>query len=278
MSNNDLDINEDKSNFTRLMYAYEEAVKNNIISLQDFYSPTTSTQRGINDFSILTGIKVIGGTPLGQATANNDDTNTVNNCATDCLNTPTCVGALYTNGLQTKTCQKYTSLPATGYVSDASSSTIIYNRYGSTLASDRTTSRDTINYNIKTKLEDQLKTLGQSIGDKIKNNPRNNSWSEAIAKLDVAKVKYLEFENAKKINQQANSQLQNSGLNVIKAKTIYILFIAALLILSAIYVRDFNFSITIFIILFIMISVYGSIFLGAFLLVVIVLYLVYYAY
>lgn len=270
---------EDKSKFNNLLNAYSEAIKNNIISLQDFYSPPTSTQRTINDFSILTGIKFVGGKTLGSAVTN--ATNTVNDCAAACFNDAGCAGALYTDDLltKTKTCQKYESLPATGYIYDEPSNTIIYTRHGSTVAPGvGADPKNTINYNIKNKLETELNTLRASIGENIKTVSTDNDWVTAMTNLDAATLKHTEFENAKKINKDANSQLQNSGLDVIRTKTKYILFIAALLILLVIYVRDFNFSIAVFIILFLMISVYGSIFLGAFLLVVIVLYLVYYAY
>jgi hypothetical protein len=267
---------EDKSKFNNLLNAYSEAIKNNIISLRDYYT-TVSTQRTINDFSILTGIKFVGGTTLGQAITNN--MNTVNDCATACFQDTGCAGALYTDVSQTKTCQKYSSLPATGYLADASNDTIIYTHYGSTRAPGVVAGpTNTINYNIKNNLETELNTLTTSIGNNIRTVSTDNAWATAMTNLDSATERHTEFENAKKINKDAKSQLQNSGLDVIRTKTKYILFIAALLILLAIYVRDFNFSITVFIILFLMISVYGSIFLGAFLLVLIVLYLVYYAY
>ena len=279
--------NENKIKFTRLISAYEEAVQNNIISIET--QPPLSN-RTLDDFTKLLGIKFTGGTTLGTAITANDDTNTVDTCLQACIANNGCNGALYEEKLQwtlqgtlqgtslKKKCQLYSVLPQTGdnYQYDASSNTIIYDNYGSNIAPAKPSFKDTLNYKIKTQLEDQLNALGEVINGTIITIP--DSLSLAITNLGDANKVHAEFEDAKKNNQDIKAQLHNSGLDVIKAKAIYILFIAVLLILLAIYIRDFNFSIIIFIILFLMISVYGSIFLGAFLLVLIVLYLVYYAY
>jgi hypothetical protein len=271
-------LTNDKIKFSRLISAYEEAVKNNIISIE---TQPPSSNRALSDFSTLIGIKFTGGTTLGNPIA---ATNTVSACLQACHANNACNGALYEENLLVKKCQLYSELPKTGtsYVYDTSSNTIIYNSYGSIIPPvvlpAKPSFKDTLNYKIKIQLEDQLTALGLQTNANIVKMTPDNRWSVAIDGLDDAHAEYLNFQNEKKINEDIKSKLRNSGLDVIKTKTKYILFIVLLLILSAIYVRDFNFSITVFIILFLMISVYGSIFLGAFLLVLIVLYLVYYAY
>jgi hypothetical protein len=264
--------------FNIALNAYAEATKNNIIALQDKYIETITSRNLVDDLSTITGVKITGATNLPNSLTTNVNVTSAS-CQETCKNNSSCVGALYTNSTQ-NSCQLYSSIPPNSvYSYDASSSFISYNHYMPSHFKDAKGSLATVNARIMNALEERLTTLLQDMARQISGSGFSTAaWDTAIINLNTAKTKHLEFENAKKINEDANSQLQNSGLDVIRTKTKYILFIAALLILLAIYVRDFNFSITVFIILFIMISVYGSIFLGAFLLVLIVLYLVYYAY
>jgi hypothetical protein len=273
-------LNSSINEFHTVLNAYTEATKNNIFALQDKYL-TPITTRKPSDFSTITGVKINGATTLGGPVTTN--VTSASSCAEMCKDNQGCVGALYTE--TPKSCQLYSSIPSSSQVSysyDPSSSFISYNN----------TKPDfkailgpfgTVNANVMNTLDQRLNTLLTTMsatmsGQTGQYNEANKAWVNATKALDTAEDNYIKFENAKKINKEVNSQLRNSGLDVIRTKTKYILFIAVLLILLAIYVRDFNFSIFICIILFLMISVYGSIFLGAFLLVLIVLYLVYYAY
>lgn len=253
--------------FNIVLNAYTEAIKNNIINLQDKYLSPNVT-RNASDFSTISGITFADGTPLNDpiAAANN------NACVNACSANSSCVGAAYKN----ESCQMYSVLPQTNnnYSYDASSSLILYNRSSSDTV-DRT---NAINSNVTAALQTRLNSLLDTLTRDLSGNNMNAEWNAAISNLNTANVALINDEEQKKNNQELDTQLYNSGLNIIQTKTKYILFIVALLILSAIYVRDFKFSIFIFIVLFLTISVYGSIFLGAFLLLVIVLYLVYYAY
>jgi hypothetical protein len=275
--NNKINVfNNNINEFRSVLNAYTEATQNNIIALQDKYL-TQITSRDATDFSTITGVRITGASNLVDTSTTN--VTSASSCADKCIANPNCVGALYTDATP-KTCQLYSAIPKTSlYTYDASSSFISYEHYMTNDYKGLPGALGTVNANVMNALEGRLQTLLTLMNEQIPGiGTSSDVWDTSITRFNTAKDKYKEFENAKNIYEDANSQLQNSGLDVIRTKTKYILFIAALLILLAIYVRDFNFSITVFIILFIMISVYGSIFLGAFLLVLIVLYLVYYAY
>lgn len=258
--------------FRTVLNAYTEATKNDIIALQDKYLPPVASRK-LSDFSIITGVKINGATNLGGAVTSN--VTYASSCAEMCKNENSCVGALYTD--TPKSCQLYSSIPSSITSSyDPSSSFISYNRMA---VAGVTGAFLTVNANVMNTLDERLKTLSTTMSGQMgQYSDANTAWNTATLELDAAEKKYIEFENSKIINKDVNSKLHNSRLDVIRTKTKYILFIAALLILLGIYVRDYNFSIFISIILFLMISVYGSTFLGAFLLVLMVLYLVYYAY
>jgi hypothetical protein len=269
-----------------VLNAYREATQNNIIALQEKYIVPIAVRTVNDDFSTITGVKITGATNLPNSLTSGINV-TAASCENSCKSDINCVGALYTN----ETCQLYSSIPVTkaSYSYDASYSFISYNSYmtagikaidhsptTNTLAAN---SLRTVNANVMNALEDRLKFLHGAISADIRTiGDTNTAWDNANTDLDAAKQMQINFKNEEKKNEDVQSQLRNSGLDVTRTKTKYILFIAALLILLTIYIRDFNFSIVVFIILFLMISVYGSIFLGAFLLVLIVLYLVYYAY
>ena len=270
--------------FHNVLNAYAEATKNNIITLQDKYAkpPTTMpiTTHDPTDFSVITGIKIIGANPLTNGLTSNNNM-TVSLCADKCIANVGCVGALYTDGTDSNTCQLYSEMPLSNvnYLYDASSSFILNNHYLPTGSNGITGATGTINSIVMNALDVKLTIVNNDLKRTIpKIDTLQTNWNKSKDNLNVAKTAIANAAEDKKNNQDVKSQLYNSGLDVIKTKTKYILFIAVLLIVLAIYVRDFNFSIFIYIILFLMISVYGSIFLGAFLLLVIVLYLVYYAY
>jgi hypothetical protein len=245
---------------TFALNAYSEAVKNKIINLQHTHiAPITG--RNVTDLYTIPGISFIGGNKLGNSSAAVDNAMCVNTCFAN----SSCVGASYKNDQ----CQMYQALPDVGYSYDATSSLILYNR--------------SFNNQIITALQSKLDALfgTKNVDGALKTSfvsQSSSGWDDAIDNLNDAKQTIADAEENKKMNKDVNLQLYNSGLHVIQTKTKYILFIVVFLLLLAFYVRDFNFSIFICIILFLIISVYGSIFLGAFLLVVIVLYLVYYAY
>jgi hypothetical protein len=268
-----------KNTFHNVLNAYTEATKNNIITLQDKYSITPITSRNLSDFSKITGVSISGATALGDKMTDQDMT--VSSCASRCMDNTGCVGALYTEGTNSNTCQLYSSIPlsnATSYSYNDKSTFISYNHYLQSGYRDVSDITGIVNGNVMNTLDNELRTLYSNLNTKMGViGSSQTQWNAATTGLQTTKDKIATAENKKKLNQDVNSQLSNSRLNVIKTKTMYILFIALLLITLAIYVRDFNFSIFISIILFLMISVYGSIFLGAFLLLVIVLYLVYYA-
>lgn len=278
MSSNVVAFNNNINEVSRVLNAYKEATKNNIVALQEKYIVPIAA-RTVNDvFSTITGVKITGATNLSNSSTTN--VTSASSCETLCKNNTSCVGALYTDTTP-KSCQLYSSIPATqgSYSYDASSSFISYNNYMTPAMKAMNGSLGTVNANVMNALEERLKLLFNAMSGQITSmGDKHAEWDAATAALDAAKQTHIDFKNEKKINEEVQSQLRNSGLDVIRTKTKYILFIAALLILLAIYFRDFNFSIFVFIILFLMISVYGSIFLGAFLLVLIVLYLVYYAY
>lgn len=277
MTSNVVAFNNNINEVSTVLNAYAEASKNNIIALQEKYIETIAARAVNDDFSTITGVKIAGATNLSDSSTTN--VTSASSCETLCKNNTSCVGALYTDATP-KSCQLYSSIPLSStYSYDASSSFISYNSYMTPEIKAIDGSLGTVNANVMNALEERLKTLFDAMSVQINAmGDLNTEWDDATAALDAAKQTHIDFKNEKKINEDVQSQLRNSGLDVIRTKIKYILFIAALLILLAIYIRDFNFSIFVFIILFLMISVYGSIFLGAFLLVLTVLYLVYYAY
>lgn len=272
----------DKNKLEMALNAYTEASQNNIITLKDAYTPTIIT-RNQSDFSILTGVKFTGG---GQLTNNgviiNDD-NTVDICANTCFAKSSCVGALYTD--YNKTCAMYSTLPnaSSSYSFDPSSNLIIYNHYGGLMppvTKDKVI--NTTNYKIQDYLKNQLVILNAAIHGgtpthgSIYTIGGGTSWTDAITKLDDATASLERAEDEQRISRDIKAKLHNSGLNVTQSKTMYILFIVALLILLALYIRNVTFTIAIFIALILIISVHGSIFLGVFILLIIALYGFYY--
>ena len=267
-------FNNNIDRFHIVLNAYTEATQNNIIALQDKYLTPIATH-GQSDFSTITGVKIAGATNLANGLITDNDM-TASSCKNICADNAGCNGALYTKS--PKSCQLYSSIPLTSaYTYDNGSAFISYEHYMTPEYRGVKGATGTVNAKIMDALETELKIISNVLPEQMSSNYQTD-WNNAITKLGSAKTYNVDFENEKKINQDIKAQLHNSSLNVIQTKSKYILFIALLLILLAVYIRDFNFSITVFIILFLMISVYGSIFLGAFLLVLIVLYLVYYAY
>ncbi len=254
--------------------AYTETVKNIIINLKDQYLAPTVT-RNITDFSTISGVTFSGGTALGNPSSGIDK----EMCSNKCFANSSCVGASYQNG----SCQLYSVLPETAarYDYNANHSVILYNRSSTANAATNKQITDNITTTLETKLDALLgkKNVVGELKTSFDSEPYpSDDWKKAMRELNDATQTLADAEDNKKMNKDVQSQLYNSGLQVIQSKTKYILFIVVFLLLLAFYVRDFNFSIFISIILFLIISVYGSIFLGAFLIVVIVLYLVYYAY
>lgn len=265
----------DKNKLEMALNAYAEAAQNNIISLKDAYTPTPIT-RNQNDFSILTGVTFTGGTQITNGVITNDN-NTVDICANTCFAKTGCVGALYTD--YNKTCAMYSNIPnaSSSYSFDPSSNLIMYNHSGgSSPPVTMANVTNATNYNIQNYLKNQLVFLNAAIHGGIYTIGGDTSWSDAITKLDNASATLERAEYEKQHNKDIKAKLHNSGLNVTQSKTMYILFIVALLILLAAYIRNSTFTMAIFITLILIISVYGSIFLGAFILLIIALYGFYY--
>ena len=223
------DFNTYITEFHNVLNAYTEATKNHIITLQDKYAdPPTTITRNPTDFSVITGIKIIGANSLTDGLTS-DNNMTVSSCAGSCIANAGCVGALYTDGTGSKTCQLYSSIPLSStYTYDASSSFILNNHYLPTGSNEITGAIGTINSKVMNALDAKLTTLNNILSNKMPPfDTLQTNWNTSKDNLNVAKTAIENAAEEKKLNQDVKSQLYNSGLDIIKTKTRYILFIAA---------------------------------------------------